>query len=115
MNIRDIEIKSKIWFERSGKPVFGEGRYRILKAVDLNGSISAAARLLGMSFRDVWYNVDRAERNLGVRLLTREKGGRGGGRSILTREARFLMEEYERATEEGSLFMNRVAEERNAR
>ena len=71
MNIRDIEIKSKIWFERSGKPVFGEGRYRILKAVDLNGSISA--------------------------------------------EARFLMEEYERAAEEGKLFMNRVAEERNVR
>ena len=109
--VDNLVVKSKIWFEKSGKPVFGEGRYRILKAVETGGSISAAARALGMSFRDVWYNVDRAEKNLGVRLLVRTRGGRGGGRSHLTSDGRFLVGEYERVLRERTKSLNRVIQE----
>jgi len=105
---QDLEIKSKFWFEKEGKPIFGEGRYRILKAVESEGSISKAAKKLDMSFRYTWYNLDRAEKNLGIRLLEREKGGTGGGKSFLTAQARFLMEKYDQIKQEVEEFIDMV-------
>lgn len=76
--------------------MFGEGRYRLLKAVEREGSISGAARSLGMSFRSAWTHLDRAERALRYRLLVRSRGGAGGGSTRLTPRARNLLRNYER-------------------
>lgn len=86
----------KIWFEENGIPVFGEGRYRLLKAVEREGSIAAAARSLGMSFRSAWTHLNHAERALQYRLLVRSRGGAGGGSTRLTAQASALLETYER-------------------
>ena len=50
----NLRIRSKIWLEVDGKPFLGDGRHRLLWAVQRNGSINAAARELEMSYRKVW-------------------------------------------------------------
>ena len=45
-------IRSKIWIaDEKGNVVFGEGRYRILEAVDRLRSLQGAAKELKMSYR----------------------------------------------------------------
>ena len=39
-----LEVRSKIWLEIDGEPVFGGGREELLRLVRKNGSINAAAR-----------------------------------------------------------------------
>lgn len=46
----------------------------LLQAVEINGSISAAARSLGMSYRHVWGELKRWEHELGNELIIWEKG-----------------------------------------
>lgn len=46
----------------------------LLQAVDAQGSISAAARLLGLSYRHVWGELKRWEDELGNELIVWEKG-----------------------------------------
>ena len=52
---RKLVVKSKIWIEDEKREVvFGSGRLRILDAIEKHGSILAAAKELGMSYRAVW-------------------------------------------------------------
>lgn len=46
----------------------------LLQAVSTQGSISAAARILGLSYRHVWGELKRWEKELGHELLIWEKG-----------------------------------------
>ena len=41
-----MEIKYKVWIEKNGKVVFGKGRDDILKAIDEQRSLNAAAKKL---------------------------------------------------------------------
>ena len=49
-----LRVRSKVWLEVDGQAFLGDGRYRLLSAVQRNGSINAAARDLGISYRKVW-------------------------------------------------------------
>jgi molybdate transport system regulatory protein len=67
-----------------------------LQAVDRTGSLSAAARELGVTFRTAWNRARAANRRWGSPLLTRTQGGRGGGGASLTPEGRALVEAADR-------------------
>ena len=89
-------IKSKIWIEdEEGKAVFGTGRLRILRAVAEHGSILAAAKALGMSYRAVWGKIKLTEDRLGQALLTTRAGGAHGGGSELTPFGKVLVARFQ--------------------
>jgi molybdate transport system regulatory protein len=90
-----IRIRSKIWLEVDGQPFLGDGRYRLLAAVQRNGSINAAARDLDMSYRKVWAQLKAMEESSPFPLLERRIGGKDGGASKLTQETLELMKRFE--------------------
>jgi molybdate transport system regulatory protein len=97
-----MKARSKIWIETDGgELVMGEGRLEILEAVEREGSLSAAARSLGMSYRAVWGKVRDIEARLGMALVTGKSGGCDHGGATLTPEARRLARAF-RALEERS-------------
>lgn len=95
-----IEIKSKLWIEVDGEPVFGRGRRFLLQAIDKYGSINQAAREINISYRKAWSYIKAMEDRLGIELVERHKGGTNGGGARLTEEARDFLRKYE-ALEEG--------------
>ena len=90
-----VSVKFRVWVEVNGVHVIGPGGYEILKAINELGSISGAARKLGMSYRFVWNYIDRMEKTLGVKLVEAWKGGRGRGGAKLTPEGQLLLQYYE--------------------
>lgn len=91
-----IQVRSKIWLEAAGRPVLGEGRRALLRAVENSGSISQAARLLKITYRKAWGQIKFMEEQLGVPLVLKLTGGVGGGGARLTPEARELLAKYDR-------------------
>lgn len=91
-----MDIKFKIWIEKSGGVAFAEGRKMLLEAVDRLGSLNAAAKELGMSYRAAWGKVKATEKVLGIKLLEVTTGGKGGGGASLTPEARALISKYKK-------------------
>lgn len=88
-----IAARSKIWLEASGEVIFGGGRTALLEAIDETGSILQATKKLGISYRGAWGKINATEERLGIKLLDRYPGGRGGG-AKLTPEAKILLEIY---------------------
>jgi molybdate transport system regulatory protein len=91
-----LEPKSKVWLERAGRPVFGDGKARLLEQIDRSGSLAAAAQALGMSYRGLWGRLREMESRLGFKLVARTAGGPGGGGSRLTERGRDLLARYRR-------------------
>lgn len=70
---------------RSGDAVaLGPGKVELLEAVREHGSISAAARSLGMSYRRAWLLIDELNRSLKAPATHSEQGGQSGGGCTLT-------------------------------
>jgi molybdate transport system regulatory protein len=53
----------------------GPGKAGLLEAIDEHGSISAAARAIGMSYRRAWLLVDEMNRCFSVPLVETLRGG----------------------------------------
>lgn len=64
-----MEIKYKVWIEKNGKVVFGRGRDDILKAIDEQRSLNAAAKKLEMSYRAAWGRLKASEDRMEMRLV----------------------------------------------
>jgi len=90
-----LEIRSKLWIEVCGEPVFGRGRRILLEAIDTHGSINRAAQEVDISFRRAWSHIKVMEERLGVKLVERQTGGKNGGGAVLTDNARKFLEKYE--------------------
>ena len=61
----------------------GPGKIALLEAIQATGSISAAARRLGMSYRRAWLLVEDINRSLMKPAVISEVGGsRGGGAAV---------------------------------
>ena len=93
--MNQFQVRSKIWLEVDGKPFLGDGRYRILSAIHRHGSINAAARELGISYRKVWAQLQAMEEAAPCSLLEKRTGGKDGGATHLTPSAQDLLKKFE--------------------
>lgn len=77
----------RLWFSAPGTDAtFGDGRWRLLEALTVNDSLRAVADDLGISYRKAWGDLRKAEECLGIKLMERRRGGKGGGETTLTPE-----------------------------
>ena len=62
----------------------GPGKADLLDAVARTGSISAAARAMGMSYRRAWLLIDTMNKCFRAPLVETNAGGKGGGGAQVT-------------------------------
>lgn len=72
----------------------GPGKINLLEAIDNEGSISAAGRLLGMSYRRAWLLVDEMNKMFGSPLVEAQHGGSRGGGAQLSSRGREIVAHY---------------------
>ena len=85
-------MKTKVWIELNGRFAIGDGGLRLLLAIETTGSLAAAVREIGWSYRHAWGYLRRAEGVLGVRLVA-SRPGKGAARgTVLTDHALLLLE-----------------------
>ncbi len=86
----------------------GEDRLRLLEAVAREGSITAAGKALGLSYRAAWDAV-QALNNLFARpLVTARAGGRTGGAAALTPEGQAALRTLRHIQAEMDLTLQRL-------
>ena len=92
-----LHPRFKLWLSSSrAEGVFGDGKWRLLAAIQREGSLMAASRSLGISYRKAWGDLKKAEDCMGVSLLEKHRGGSGGGDTVLTDEGKTWLAAYSR-------------------
>lgn len=72
----------------------GPGKIALLEAIQASGSISGAARQLGMSYRRAWLLVEEINKSLREPAVAAATGGRQGGGATLTSAGERLITLY---------------------
>ena len=73
----------------------GFGKIKLLQLVGETGSISAAARQMGMNYRRAWFLIDSMQSGFADPLLLTERGGKARGGASLTPLGIELINRYE--------------------
>ena len=79
-----FNLKTRIRIILDEEIALGPGKTDLLEAIEKTGSISSAAKSLGLSYRRAWDMVDIMNRSFKEPLVLGTKGGKRGGGSTLT-------------------------------
>jgi len=85
-------VRFRVDFGREG--AIGPGKITLLEHIGSGGSLSQAARELGMSYRRAWLLLASLNSSFNERVVLSAKGGRGGGGARLTPFGRLLVRVY---------------------
>ena len=88
------KIRISIIFESGAR--IGPGKAALLESIRDTGSISAAARDMGMSYKRAWLLLDSMNQAFTEPVVSAAPGGAGGGGARLTAFGAEVLERYRR-------------------
>src|ERR1700683_557099 len=89
----------------------GPGKIALLEAIKSTGSISDAARALGMSYRRAWILADSLKTGVSEAVIVSAAGGKGGGGARVTAFGQMLIDQYRMLEREITLLGARALSE----
>ena len=78
------DVRFRLRITKGADIAVGPGKIDLLEAIAATGSITAAAKQLGMSYRRAWLLVDTMNRCFTRPVVAAEAGGQRGGGTALT-------------------------------
>jgi molybdate transport system regulatory protein len=87
-------VGGAIWLSVGGESFGGKARIELLRAIVERGSITHAAKAVGMSYKAAWDAIDTMNALAGKPLVARSAGGKGGGSTQLTPRGLRLVERF---------------------
>ncbi|MDT8308850.1 MAG: LysR family transcriptional regulator [Bacteroidales bacterium] len=73
-NRHHVLLRYKLWLTQiTGKDILGEEKFGLLRNIKRLGSLSAAARAMGISYRKAWGDIREAEALIGYSLTIKER------------------------------------------
>lgn len=92
------EVHFRLRITKGPDIAIGPGKIDLLEAIARTGSISAAAKSLGMSYRRAWLLVDMMNRCFESAVVAAGAGGARGGGARLTPLGEDIVRRYRRIT-----------------
>ncbi len=90
-----MQIKVKVWIEDDEKNlIFGGGKTEVLEYIDRTGSISDAAKEVGMNYKKAWNHIKILEKFIEDDLVMTFKGRGENSGTTLTPKAREVIQTY---------------------
>lgn len=93
--VKNLKPRFKLWLNNNNiEGAFGDGKWRLLKAIEGEGSLRAASQLLQISYRKAWGDLKKTQTALGLALVQKQRGGHMGGQTVLTAEGKKWIKAY---------------------
>lgn len=105
-----MQLYGDLWLGHDDASVMGDLRISILEAIDVTGSITQAARSVGVSYKTAWEALDAMKNISGEPLVESVSGGKHGGGSRLTAAGKKLVTTYRLFQQEHRRFLARIGE-----
>lgn len=88
------KTRIKLRLEYPSPLVLGPGKAQLLEGIARLGSISAAGREMGMSYKRAWSLVEEMNAAFASPLVDSSRGGAGGGGAVVTRQGQQMLVHY---------------------
>ncbi|WP_322061766.1 TOBE domain-containing protein [Paraburkholderia sp. J63] len=105
----ELGVGGSVWFQAGPQVLGGAARIALLAAIRETGSITGAAKAVGMSYKGAWDAIDAMNNLAGEPLVVRATGGKGGGGTTLTPRAQRLIATFGAIEREHRHFLERAA------
>ncbi len=89
-------LRIRCWIDIDGKRFFGPGRAELLQLILDTGSISKAAKSMGMSYKKAWAMVDDLNASGKKPYVVAHKGGHKGGGTEVTKTGMKILQAYQK-------------------
>ena len=109
-----MELQGTVWMTIDGQKLGGQDRVALLAAIAATGSITSAAKAVGMSYKGAWDAIEAMNNLAGEPLLERVAGGKGGGGTRLTARGAQLVENFRKIDEEHRKFVAHLSGQSHA-
>src|SRR5471030_173846 len=109
-----LALQGQVWLTVDGQKLGGQDRVALLAAIAEQGSITAAAKAVGMSYKGAWDAIEAMNNLAGEPLLERAAGGKGGGGTRLTARGARLVENFRKIDEEHRRFVAHLSGQSHA-
>ena len=88
----EVSLRLRLLF--GDRLVFGPGKGELLARIEETGSISAAGRAMGMSYKRAWDLIETLNAMFDTPLVISARGGPGTGGATLTDRGRAVLQAY---------------------
>ena len=105
-----IGLEGSVWFQKAENRFLGGDRIALLEKIDELGSISSAAKAVGISYKTAWHLVNMMNNLSEQPLVDRVTGGKGGGGTLLTKEGKKVIEQFRVVQEEHRKFLENLGD-----
>ena len=105
-----FRVNGSLWIEGDGQRFFGPGPVELLESIEKTGSISKAAKSMGMSYKKAWDIVSRINGMAAAPFVATSIGGEDGGGSTISAEAKEMIAWYRQLRERFRLFLESESE-----
>ena len=107
---KTIDLQGSVWWAVGGESLGGPARMNLLAQIAESGSITQAAKAVGMSYKGAWDAIDTMNNLAGEPLVERMAGGKGGGGTRLTERGRQLVHHYRVIEQAHQQFMAQISQ-----
>jgi molybdate transport system regulatory protein len=108
ISVTDTGISGSLWLHRKQSEFLGGDRIHLLEKIDELGSITKAAKGVGISYKTAWDTVNLINNLAEKPLVDRSAGGKGGGGTSLTAEGKKVIEQFKTIQEEHRKFLDNL-------
>jgi molybdate transport system regulatory protein len=105
---QDTGVSGSLWMYRQEREFLGGDRINLLEKIDELGSITKAAKDVGISYKTAWDTVNLINNLAEKPLVDRAAGGKGGGGTSLTIEGKKVIHQFKTIQEEHRKFLNNL-------
>lgn len=104
-----LGLAGDLWLNRAEYKFLGGDRINLLEKIDELGSITKAAKVVGISYKTAWDVVNMINNLADKPLVNRLTGGKGGGGTSLTAEGKKIITQFRTVQEEHQNFLKNLA------
>jgi len=106
----EIELGGSLWLQKSDQRYLGGDRIFLLEKIDELGSITKAAKAVGISYKTAWDIVNLINNMAEKPLVERQTGGKGGGGTYLTPAGKTVISQFRIIQEEHRKYLVNLEE-----
>jgi molybdate transport system regulatory protein len=105
---RHLELDGSLWLARDENRFLGGSQMDLLEKIDELGSITRAAKAVGVSYKTAWEMVNQINNLAEAPLVERSAGGKGGGGASLTAAGLGMLQQFRVIQEEHRRFLRNL-------